>query len=41
MRIAFDPAKNARNVIERGLPFDLVAALEWDSAVMREDDRRD
>jgi uncharacterized DUF497 family protein len=33
MKITFDPAKNARNILERGLPFDLVADLEWDTAI--------
>jgi uncharacterized protein len=41
MRITFDPVKNARNVAERGLPFQLVADLEWETAVIREDCRRD
>jgi uncharacterized DUF497 family protein len=41
MRITFDPAKNARNIAERGLPFQLVADLEWETAVIREDRRRD
>jgi uncharacterized protein len=41
MRITFDPAKNARNILQRGLPFDLVADLDWDTAIAREDRRRD
>jgi uncharacterized DUF497 family protein len=41
MRITFDPAKNARNVAERGLPFQLVADLDWETALIREDCRRD
>jgi uncharacterized DUF497 family protein len=41
MRITFDPAKNARNVAERGLPFERVADLEWETAVYEEDTRRD
>jgi uncharacterized DUF497 family protein len=41
MRITFDPAKNARNIAERGLPFQLVADLEWETAVIREDRRWD
>jgi uncharacterized DUF497 family protein len=41
MKITFDPAKNARNIRERGLPFDLVADLDWDTAIAREDRRRD
>jgi uncharacterized protein len=41
MKITFDPAKNARNILERDLPFDLVADLEWDTAIAREDRRRD
>jgi uncharacterized DUF497 family protein len=41
MRITFDPAKNARNIFERGLPFDLAADLDWETAIAREDRRRD
>jgi uncharacterized DUF497 family protein len=41
MRITFDPAKNARNIAERGLPFQLVADLEWETAIVWEDDRHD
>ena len=41
MRITFDPAKNARNVAERGLPFALVADLDWENAIAVEDTRRD
>ena len=41
MRITFDPAKNARNVEERGLAFEHVANLAWESAVLQEDLRRD
>ena len=41
MRVTFDPAKNARNVAERGLPFARVADLDWETAVLREDRRKD
>lgn len=41
MRITFDPAKNDWNVAERGLSFDLVADLEWETAVSVEDTRKD
>jgi uncharacterized DUF497 family protein len=41
MAIIFDPAKSARNVVERGLPFELVAELKWDTAVITLDTRRD
>tara|TARA_R110002049_G_scaffold244161_1_gene418121 strand:+ start:413 stop:682 length:270 start_codon:yes stop_codon:yes gene_type:complete len=41
MRITFDPAKNERNIAERGLSFDLVADLEWDTALAEEDTRRE
>jgi uncharacterized DUF497 family protein len=41
MRITFDPAKNARNVAERGLAFDLVADLDWSTAIAVEDSRMD
>ncbi len=41
MRITFDPAKNARNIAERGLSFERVADLEWETALSVEDRRRD
>jgi uncharacterized DUF497 family protein len=41
MRITFDPAKNDRNIAERGLSFELVAELDWLAAVAVEDTRRD
>ena len=41
MRISYDPSKNARNLAERGLPFDRVTELDWKSAVAREDLRKD
>lgn len=39
--ISFDPLKSLRNEIERGLPFSLVISLEWDSALITEDMRKD
>jgi len=39
LRITFDPAKNACNVLERGLPFELVAAFDFDAAMIAQDDR--
>ena len=41
MRITFNPAKNDRNIAERGLPFERVAELDWLAAVAVEDTRRD
>ena len=41
MRITFDPAKNARNIAERGLSFERVAELDWGTAMLEEDTRRD
>jgi uncharacterized DUF497 family protein len=41
MDISFDPAKNARNVTDRGLPFTLVEHLDWSSALIQEDVRQD
>jgi uncharacterized protein len=41
MDITYDPEKSARNVAERGLPFSLVEAFEWDGAVVVEDVRFD
>jgi uncharacterized DUF497 family protein len=39
--ISFDPAKNERNIAERGIPFDLVEEFEWDTALVAEDLRKD
>ena len=34
MGISFDPAKSERNERDRGLPFSLVAQLDWSDAVV-------
>jgi uncharacterized DUF497 family protein len=41
MRISYDPEKNQRNIVERGLSFDEVANLDWNAAFILKDDRRD
>jgi uncharacterized protein len=41
MGITFEPAKNARNVAERGLSFERVTELDWNTAIVTEDTRRD
>jgi uncharacterized protein len=41
MAITFDPAKNAQNIAKRGLPFERVADLDWETAMVIEDTRRD
>ena len=41
MRITFDPEKNARNIRERGLSFERASEFEFESAVVREDERRE
>lgn len=41
MEITYDPAKCQRNIVERGLPFDLVRDLDWSSALIVEDTRHD
>ena len=41
MRITFDTGKNERNIAERGLSFELVAELAWETAIAREDVRQD
>ena len=38
--VSFDLHKSQRNEAERGLPFTLAAWLEWDSALVVEDLRR-
>jgi len=35
-----DPAKDARNVAERGLSLSFAEQLEWDTALIWEDDRK-
>lgn len=39
MQITYDPAKDARNTEERGLPFAQVADFEWCTALIKKDDR--
>jgi uncharacterized DUF497 family protein len=34
MAVTFDLAKNAKNIAERGLSFERVAELDWDTAVI-------
>ncbi len=41
MEIDYDPQKNARNIRERGLSFEDVALLNWDTATERQDTRKD
>lgn len=40
MRITFDPLKSAKNAIERGLPFELVADFDFSSALFSKDERQ-
>ena len=39
MKIEFDPAKSERNELLRGLPFSLVAAFDFDTALIARDTR--
>lgn len=41
MKITYDPLKNAANIRDRDLTFDLVAELDWSTALVIEDKRRD
>lgn len=41
MKIEFDPAKNEKNIRERGLSFERVSEFDFDTAWFREDKRRD
>lgn len=41
MKIEFDPVKNARNIRERGLPFDWVGEFDFSSAIVAPDLRKD
>lgn len=40
MEITFDPAKNDKNIRERGLSFERVREFDFDSATVVVDDRR-
>ena len=40
MQLSFDSVKNARNIEERGLAFNLVSELDWAEAVIVEDTRK-
>lgn len=40
-QIEFDPAKSAKNVALRGLPFSLAAGFDFDRALIVVDDRRE
>ena len=41
MKFIYDPAKNAKNIDERGLSFDRVAEIDWQQVVIVEDTRKD
>jgi uncharacterized protein len=41
MRLGYDPQKNAWNIRERGRSFDDVAMLDWSTAAIRQDKRKD
>jgi len=41
MEISFDPAKNARNIAERGLNFERAAEVDFNTADVAVDARRD
>jgi uncharacterized DUF497 family protein len=41
MDVTFDPARNARNIAERGLSFERVVELDWETAFSEEDVRKD
>jgi uncharacterized protein len=41
MDISFDSAKSEKNVLVRGISFELAAGFEWDSALLVEDLRKD
>lgn len=41
MEVAFDPAKNVRNILERGLPFDHAVDFNFETATFIKDERRD
>jgi len=40
VKLTYDPEKNARNILERNLPFDMLEDLDWSTAVIIEDTRK-
>jgi len=40
MDITYDPAKNSKNIAERGLSFDMVAQFDFDTAIIEADTRK-
>ena len=41
MNISYDPDKNEKNIVERGISFERAAEFEWSSALIVEDTRKD
>lgn len=41
MRFTYDPAKDERNIAERGLAFSLAELFDWSTALIAEDTRKD
>lgn len=41
MEITFDPAKNERNIRERGISFERVADFDFETATYKQDTRKD
>ncbi|OGI61482.1 MAG: toxin [Candidatus Muproteobacteria bacterium RBG_16_60_9] len=41
MSISYDPAKNEKNIAERGISFERATEFEWSSALIVEDTRKD
>lgn len=40
MNISYDPGKNEKNIVERGISFERAAEFEWLSALIVEDTRK-
>ena len=41
MKIDFDADKNAKNIAERGISFELAAEFDWETALVGRDRRKD
>ncbi|MBD8872560.1 BrnT family toxin [Rhodanobacter sp. DHB23] len=41
MEVSYDPVKNERNIVERGLSFEQAAQFNFETALFIEDTRRD
>jgi uncharacterized DUF497 family protein len=41
MKLTYDPAKSAKNIEQRQLPFEMVREVDWERAWIKQDTRRE